>query len=81
MLVLVGDALKVVPIGVVENVDELSRIRIFPEYRDGIFRLEEFSHIIVLYWFHERDTEDERRVLPALEERGFFERIAGGYGV
>ena len=67
--ILVEDVFKVVPIGVVESVNGLSRIRLFPKYCDGIFRLKDFSHVIVLYWFHERDNEDERRVLRVVPKR------------
>jgi tRNA-Thr(GGU) m(6)t(6)A37 methyltransferase TsaA len=66
---LVEDVFKVVPIGVVESVNELARIKVFPGYCDGIYRLEEFSHLIVLYWFHERDNENERSVLRVVPKR------------
>jgi tRNA-Thr(GGU) m(6)t(6)A37 methyltransferase TsaA len=40
-----------------------ARIQIHPEYSDALLGLEQFSHIIVLYWFHENDTPDQRRIL------------------
>jgi tRNA-Thr(GGU) m(6)t(6)A37 methyltransferase TsaA len=67
--VLVNETFKVVPIGVVESNNELARIRIFSDYCDGLFRLNEFSHVIILYWFHERDSEEERRVLRVVPKR------------
>lgn len=48
-------------IGAVE--DGGSRIRIFSEFCVGLRGLENFSHIIVLYWFHLRDNEKERKTL------------------
>lgn len=56
-------------IGVVEEAGELSRVRIFPEFCTGLQSLEGFSHIIVLYWFHLRDREEERSVLQVVPRR------------
>ena len=56
-------------IGVVEDADELSRVRIFPEFCVGLQSLGRFSHIIILYWFHLRDTEEERGVLQVTPRR------------
>ncbi|MDH7595163.1 MAG: tRNA (N6-threonylcarbamoyladenosine(37)-N6)-methyltransferase TrmO [Candidatus Bathyarchaeia archaeon] len=67
-----GEEFKVVPIGVVEVVDDakgLSWVRILPEFCDGLFRLDEFSHVIVFYWFHLRDDVKERRVLRVVPKR------------
>jgi len=69
---MVGKAFNVVPIGVVESVDEakgLAQMKILPKYCDGLFRLNEFSHLIVLYWFHMRDKSKERRVLRVIPKR------------
>ncbi len=56
-------------IGVVENAGELSRVRIFPEFCVGLQSLDRFSHIIILYWFDQRDREEERRVLQVTPRR------------
>ncbi len=56
-------------IGVVEDAGELSRVRIFPEFCPGLQALDRFSHIIILYWFHLRDNEEERRVLQVTPRR------------
>ena len=40
-----------------------ARIEVYPEYSDALLGLEQFSHVIVLYWFHENDTPDQRRIL------------------
>jgi tRNA-Thr(GGU) m(6)t(6)A37 methyltransferase TsaA len=66
---LVRRAFKVVPIGVVESADEVVKIRVFEEFCDGLYRLDDFSHLIVLYWLHERDTENERCVLHVVPKR------------
>jgi tRNA-Thr(GGU) m(6)t(6)A37 methyltransferase TsaA len=54
-------------IGVVQ--DAASKVRISPEFCEGIKGLESFSHIIVLYWFHMRDNEKERRTLKVVPRR------------
>lgn len=58
-------------IGVVEKANEkrVSTIRIFDEFRDGLEGLDAYSHIIVLYWFHLRDIEEERSVLKVVPRR------------
>lgn len=58
-------------IGEVESANEagLSRIRIYDAFRDGLEGLDTFSHLIVLYWFHHRDTAAERSVLRVTPRR------------
>ena len=58
-------------IGVVETADEkgVSLIRIFDAFRDGLEGLDTYSHIIILYWFHLRDTEADRSVLKVVPRR------------
>jgi tRNA-Thr(GGU) m(6)t(6)A37 methyltransferase TsaA len=53
-------------IGVVEDAGELARVRIFPEFCVGLQSLDRFSHILLLYWFHLRDTKEERNVLQVI---------------
>tara|TARA_B100000315_G_scaffold255167_1_gene297881 strand:+ start:51 stop:485 length:435 start_codon:yes stop_codon:yes gene_type:complete len=51
-------------IGEVESIkDDLTTIRIKKEYCEGLYRLSTFSHIIILYWFHNRDNQEHRSVL------------------
>lgn len=57
-------------IGVVERVnEELSSIRIFDEFAEGLQGLDTFSHLIILYWFHLREAEEERKVLKVVPRR------------
>ncbi|MEM2912519.1 MAG: tRNA (N6-threonylcarbamoyladenosine(37)-N6)-methyltransferase TrmO [Candidatus Bathyarchaeia archaeon] len=56
-------------IGVVETADTFSRVKIFPEFCAGLGGLDNFSHIIILYWFHLRNKETERRVLRVVPRR------------
>ena len=54
---------RIYPVGVVRVVDGAVCIEIFDEYRDAMLGLEGFSHIHVLFWFHENDTAELRRTL------------------
>jgi tRNA-Thr(GGU) m(6)t(6)A37 methyltransferase TsaA len=57
-------------IGIVEEIEEdISRIRIFPEFREGLKGLESFSHLIVLFWFHLRDDCENRTVIRVIPKR------------
>ena len=60
---------KLTYIGVVEGSGETSSVRIFPEFCEGLHNLDNFSHVIILYWCHLRDEEDERRVLKVTPRR------------
>jgi tRNA-Thr(GGU) m(6)t(6)A37 methyltransferase TsaA len=51
-------------IGVVENAGEReAKIRIFSEFCPGLKGISDFSDLIILYWMHLRDSEEERRTL------------------
>ena len=56
-------------IGLVADADELSKVKIFPEFSAGLQRLNDFSHVIILYWLHLRDNEKERSVLKVTPRR------------
>ncbi|MGQ9639948.1 MAG: tRNA (N6-threonylcarbamoyladenosine(37)-N6)-methyltransferase TrmO [Candidatus Bathyarchaeia archaeon] len=57
-------------IGVVESVGETeAKVRIFSEFCDGLKGINEFSHILILYWIHLRDKEEERRTLRVFPRR------------
>ncbi|OGD53791.1 tRNA (N6-threonylcarbamoyladenosine(37)-N6)-methyltransferase TrmO [Candidatus Bathyarchaeota archaeon RBG_13_60_20] len=57
-------------IGKVTRVEEdLSTIEVLPEYRDGLYRLSEHKHIVVLYWFHLRDDKKHRGTLQVVPRR------------
>jgi tRNA (adenine37-N6)-methyltransferase len=60
------------PIGEVVKTDESTVLKILPPYRQAMFGLDGFSHIIVLYWFDKNDTPEKRATLkvhPRGDER------------
>ena len=53
----------VTPIGKVNRDGDDYWIDVFPQYRDGLKGLEQFSHVTVLFWCHEKDGPDHRNLL------------------
>ncbi len=60
---------EVIFIGTVKSAGEVSTIQIFEEFCKGLLGIEEYSHLIVLYWLHLRDDELNRRTLRVVPRR------------
>jgi len=58
-----ADRYTICPVGLIRKKDDTAWIDIFAEYREAMLGLEGFSHIHVLFWFHENDTAELRRTL------------------
>ncbi len=56
-------------VGIVTESGETSQIKIFSEYCEGVYKLEDFSHIMIFYWFHLRDNDVERATLRVTPKR------------
>ena len=57
-------------IGIVESAGETeARVRVFPEFCDGLKEIDQFSHLIILYWIHLRDKKKERNTLQVVPRR------------
>ena len=56
-------SIRVDPVGQVGKKEAACWIEIFEPYSDALLGLEGFSHIQVLFWFHENDTVDRRKTL------------------
>ncbi len=54
---------RIHPVGLIRKTENTACIEILEAYRDAMLGLEGFSHIYVLFWFHENDTVDLRRTL------------------
>ena len=57
------DFFKLFPIGKVEKKGDSTYIKISYKYSDALKGLDEFSHVIVIYWFHKNDTPEKRSIL------------------
>jgi len=51
------------PVGFIRKSKEKTEIDICDEFTDALLGLESFSHIHVLYWFHQNDFPDKRSIL------------------
>ena len=67
----------VYPLGVIRKEKESVRIDIDPSYRDAFLGLDGFSHIAVLYWFHENDTPEKRKTLQVHPRRNQQNPLTG----
>jgi tRNA-Thr(GGU) m(6)t(6)A37 methyltransferase TsaA len=57
-------------IGIVEKTEERrAEVRVFPEYCDGLKGVEYYSHLIILYWIHLRDSIEDRKTLLVYPKR------------
>lgn len=54
------DNFEIIPIGVVKKDQEDTWIEIFNEFKEGLLRLDEFSHLIILWWITGCDTKEDR---------------------
>jgi tRNA-Thr(GGU) m(6)t(6)A37 methyltransferase TsaA len=58
-----NDQFDIIPVGMIHKKDQSVFIKIDEAYGDGLLGLDQFSHILVLAWFHENDTEEKRKTL------------------
>jgi tRNA-Thr(GGU) m(6)t(6)A37 methyltransferase TsaA len=58
-----SESFQIFPVGVVRKKEKAVWIEIFDQYSDALLGLEGFSHIQVLFWFHENDSARKRKTL------------------
>lgn len=49
--------------------DRESQVEVFPEFCEGLRGIDAFSHLIILYWAHQRDTPSDRNTLLVFPRR------------
>ena len=52
--------IKLRPIGIVEKAGEISEIRIFPEYHQGLTAIGDYQKLMVLFWMRLQDNARAR---------------------
>ena len=57
------DSFQIYPVGFIRKKDDTVLIEIDKKYNDALLGIEQFSHINVLYWFHENDNPQSRNTL------------------
>jgi tRNA-Thr(GGU) m(6)t(6)A37 methyltransferase TsaA len=63
------NSITVNPIGRVKVQGDLAFLEILPEFAPALDGISGFSHVWVLYWFHENDRPEERRTLKVHPRR------------
>ena len=72
-----ADRYTIYPVGMVRKTEEVAWIEIFADYRDALLGLEGFSHVHVLFWFHENDTPELRRTLQVHPRKNTAHPLTG----
>lgn len=57
------ESFRLFPVGKVKKDSGITTIEIYKRYTDALLGLNQFSHVIVLYWFHKNDTPEKRKTL------------------
>ena len=68
------------PIGIVRKDGDDTLIQIDEKFEDAILGLGGFSHILVLYWFHENDKPEIRRTLRVHPRKDPSNPLMGVFG-
>ncbi len=71
------DTFQVFAAGKVKKDLEITTIEIYKKYADALLGLDQFSHVIVLYWFHKNDTPEKRSVLRVHPRRNMSNPLTG----
>ena len=59
----IQDAYRIIPIGFVRRENNKVFLDIKDEYIPGLKEIQQFSHLLVFWWFHKFDSERYRNVL------------------
>ena len=70
-------ALEIHPIGVVKRQGDKALIDLRPDLAPALQGLSGFSHVWVLYWFHENDRPEERAILQVHPRRNPANPLTG----
>lgn len=57
------DFFKIFPVGIIKKKDQAVSVEIYEKYRNALLGLDQYSHIILLTWFHESDRKTKRKTL------------------
>jgi tRNA-Thr(GGU) m(6)t(6)A37 methyltransferase TsaA len=72
-----SSAIELHPIGLVKRQGDRASIAIRPELAPALDGLAGFSHVWVLYWFHENDRPEERAILQVHPRRNPANPLTG----
>ena len=72
-----SDCFKLYPVGLIQKQADQTIITIRAAYKDALLGLEQFSHIMVCYWFHQNDTPEKRNTLRVYPRRNKSNPLSG----
>ena len=75
-----SETFQIFPVGRIHKKEETAWIYIYAPYADALLGLEGFSHILVLFWFHENDTSDQRKTLTVHPRKDPQNPLTGVFG-
>jgi tRNA-Thr(GGU) m(6)t(6)A37 methyltransferase TsaA len=64
-------------LGIVKKQNDSVGIVVHEEYEKALLGLNQFSHIVVLYWFHKNDSPEQRKVLQVHPRRDRSKPLTG----
>jgi tRNA-Thr(GGU) m(6)t(6)A37 methyltransferase TsaA len=76
----VSETFQIFPVGIINKTEAEIWIDIFEPYGDALLGLEGFSHILVLFWFHENDSADRRKTLRVHPRKDEINPLTGVFG-
>ena len=76
----VSETFQIFPVGIINKTEAEIWIDIFEPYGDALLGLEGFSHILVLFWFHENDSADRRKTLRVHPRKDEKNPLTGVFG-
>ena len=50
-------------VGIIRKQGKSVAVEIYEEYKDGLLGLDQFSHVIMCFWFHKHDSPEQRNIL------------------
>lgn len=68
------------PVGIVKKRGDDTCLEIYPQYREALLGLADFSHVLVFFWFHENDTPEKRRTLQVHPRGDESNPLVGVFG-
>ena len=77
---LMAEYFQIFPVGLVSKKEGETWIEIFEPYCDALLGLDGFSHIQVLFWFHENDTAERRKTLRVHPRKDKKNPLTGVFG-
>jgi tRNA-Thr(GGU) m(6)t(6)A37 methyltransferase TsaA len=72
-----SDHFKIYPIGLIKKQDNQTIVTIRAAYKDALLGLDQFSHIIVCYWFHQNDTPEKRNTMQVYPRKDRSNPLSG----